>query len=244
MKVLICYNGQFPYGAAMSSRIINFCRLFCELGYETHVIAGHTNEKNIEEGNIYRFEAFTYEIVSLKRQTSLESFIGDKKFRTALKKYIPTNRPDLVFNATEALYFDDLLKLCKPLNIPVYVEQCEWRDKSAYLFGNADYRYIMMNHMIKTGYEHAAGIISISRFLDEHYKKLGVPSIRIPTIVDVKNKPFGTGSDGHKTIITFTGSVGKARKEILAPLVNVLERNSDIRKGIEVNLYGVSKKAV
>lgn len=244
MKVLICYSGQFPYGAAMSSRIINFCRLFCELGYETHVIAGHTNENNIKEGNVYQLDGFTYEIVSLKSQTSLESFIGDKKFRALLKKYIPENKPDVVINATEALYYNTIISLCEPLDIPVFVEQCEWRDRTAYLFGKADYRYIMMNYNIKAGYKKAAGVISISRLFDKHYKMLGVPSIRIPTIVDVKNKPFGKGSSEQKIVITFTGSVGKARKEILGPLVNVLEKNSNIRKSVEVNLYGVSKTAV
>ena len=58
-NILVLVNSFFPSGVAISSRMMNFCRLFRDAGYRVHVITAHS-QGNEKVGISYEIEGITY----------------------------------------------------------------------------------------------------------------------------------------------------------------------------------------
>ncbi len=244
MKTVLVINSSFfPTGVAMSSRILNFCRLFRDLDYQVHVITAHT-EGIYDVGKKYMIEGISYEVISDNNGDSIESFIGIHGFPNRVKTYINDNNPDVVFMTSSVGMFRRLTKIFKQFRTPFFVEQCEWLDLSSYRFGKYDLRYINTEHLRKKGAKHANGVVTISRLLDNYYRDQGVRSIRVPTILDVKNSPCKDHSNFNQPIhIVFAGSLG-ASKEMMKPIIEALAQNQQFRERIVFDVYGPSKKQI
>jgi len=111
-KLLIVTDNLFPKGSALASRLISFCRLFKDLGYDIHVITARSVDKTnvdiiIENGN------YTYEVVSTNRSDRLQSFIGNENLVKRVDNYLKNNRVDLVFATSLNTTFNKVLKIIK-----------------------------------------------------------------------------------------------------------------------------------
>lgn len=242
MRILVLMGSYFPYGVAISSRILHFCKLFNSCGAKVHVISLYSKQANCKVGDIYKRQECTYEIATTKSESSYESFFGYRDFVDCAKRYLIENgKPDLIFLSGVEPYYT---RICRLFNgVPMYLEQCEWMDKSSYRFGSLDYRFIRRNYFLKHGYRRMYGVISISRLLDQHYKSLKVNSIRIPTILDVLNTDYATKSEHEKIIIAYTGNPSTS-KELFRPIFEALKDNETFRKRIEFHIYGPTEERV
>ena len=243
MKMLLVTDSCFPYGAALSSRLRCFCALFSELGYDVHVIA-LSSPGELQPGVVTKGENCTYETVKRGSKSSIDTFRPDLQLIKTVKKRIEEEKTDLIFMTSCPMYFGRIARIARKKGIPLYVEQCEWLDLSNYKFGKFDPRYRRADKLRAGGYRKANGIVSISRLLDEHYKKLGVPSIRIPTILDVRgNKLPARSPDREKITVVYTGSPGVS-KEYLRPAIENLAENARFRGRITFHIFGPAKKTV
>lgn len=245
MKILFLVNNYFPRGVAYSSRAVAFCRLLSFIGHQVHVIAMRSNEGHVKPGNIYTFDGCTYECVVTSKPNSVESFIGNKWYYSCIQHYLSNNHVDAVLTSACPHDFQKILRLCHQLSIPVYLEQCEWYDRSNFTFGRIDPRYLRISRLIANGYRKADGIIAISRLLEQHYTEQNVPVIRIPTILDVNNTEWRQDvSENVAPIqIVYTGSCGVS-KEYLKPMIVALAKESTLCKKIVFHIYGPSKRTV
>lgn len=244
MSVLVLISARFPKGSAITSRILNFCRLLRDSGFKVHVIA--TRSKGEEKvGQSYIIENISYEIVSQEAGHKIETIIGTPGYVKKVENFINENRPDCVFMVSMPAMFRKVVGILEKNNVPCFVEQCEWMDLSSYRLRRIDPRYLFAEYIRRWGARHVTGIISISRFLDNYFNALGVPSIRIPTILDVQNTFFQAETkhaDG-KIHIVFAGRLG-GTKELMAPIIESLVENEDFRKNIQFDVYGPNKKQV
>lgn len=244
MRLLFIVDAFFPYGVAISSRVRSFCSLFVSMGFNVHVIALNTYEQGIMPGQIKEFENYTYEIVSKKNRGTFSTFCGDVSLIRAVRHDLEIHSTNFILSTACFPYFSTLIKTAKKYNIPYYVEQCEWHDVSSYKFGRFDLRYIRANQLRNGGYKKANGIISISRLLDEHYKSIGVPSIRIPTILNVRGKSLpNRRENGERISLVYTGNPGLS-KEFLCPVIECLARNDRLKKRIVFHIFGPKEKSV
>lgn len=242
-KILVLVDSYFPTGVAKSSRMLNFCRAFREVGYEVHVISAHSKGNEVV-GAVYELEGITYEIVSKKTYSTLDSFVGTSGFLNRVKKYIDSNKVDCVFMTSSTEYFRRLSRIIKSRGTKCYVEQCEWLDLSNYKFGKFDLRYINAEFFRRMGAKRIDGVISISRLLDDYYRSVGVHSIRIPTILDIKNTKYTYKIEKRDKIhIVFAGSLGGS-KELLKPIIETLAQNEYYRKVIVFDIYGPTKNQI
>lgn len=241
MKVLAVTDLTFPYGSAMSSRIKSFCTLFKELGYEPHIIAGKTDDKNIEFGKEYIDSSFSYEIVKTNRSEKIQSFIGNENLLKRVDEYLNQTKVAFVFFNSLGDLFNEMIKICKKHKVKTILEQCEWYDASGFRFNKVDYRYIRFNKNIKNNYKKANGIISISRLLNDYYLSIGANSIKIPSIFDVENNKCNLLLNNSKIKLIYAGSTGKS-KELLAPIFKSLSLSR--YSNIELNIYGMSKEKI
>ena len=241
MNALLVHDGYFPFGTAFAARLYYLALILKESGYNVHVITAYTKEKK-EINETYCINDITYDISDFRNRGSLDTFIGPKRFMKTISNYIKLHDVDVVITSRGVSYYNKLVRLCHKYKIKCIVEQCEWLDVSSFKFKNADIRYIRMLQLFCKGYKSADGIIAISRLLEKHFNKIGVRTVRIPTILDVDSIQFSETAN-EKTIIVFTGSLG-ARKELLYPLYKVLSDNQDLQNQIEFHIYGPSKEAV
>lgn len=244
-NALILINSYFPTGVAMSSRMLNFGRLLRDAGWRVHVITGHHVNPDIEVGKIYDVEGITYHVTSNRKQSSFSTFFGEKSFTKAVDYYLAVNKVDCVFTNGACEVYREISQICKKNGCPLIVEQCEWLDVSAYKLGKYDIRYWKAKKYRNNGYASAAGIISISRLLNNYYESIGKKSIRVPTILDVHKTSFAkdvNSLDGRIHII-FAGSLG-GTKELLKPIFDALLSQERYRNAIAFDLYGPSKDEV
>lgn len=232
-KILFVTDLSFP-GSAMASRLLAFVKLFYCLGYDIHLIAGKSDE--LESGEIYQGEDFTYEIVSSKRSDRMMSYFGNENLIKAVDRYVSENEVDYIFSTSLNALYRKLLKLCKQKNIKLILEQCEWYDPSSFGMGKYDIRYRRFKTNIKKYYCQADYVISISRLLNDYYNGSGVKSIRIPSIIDVMNKPKKYNVHNEKIKLVFTGNTSNS-KELIVPVLEALREYKD---RIELHIYGSS----
>lgn len=243
-RALILVSSYFPKGVAISSRMLNFCRLLRDSGYSVHVITGHAKDQEVIPGKTYILEGITYQVVSAEDGSSKESFFGTKGFVKECKRYLDENSVDFVFLTASTQIYRKLQRIISTHKVKYYVEQCEWMDVSTYKFGYIDPRFLMSELLCRKGYYHPDGIVSISRLLDKHYKDLGIRSIRIPTILDVKNTVYETHNRFDDRIhIVFAGSLGGS-KELMKPIIEALAEHDEFRNKIIFDVYGPTEKQI
>lgn len=235
MKVLIVTENYFPFGTAMASRILAFCRAFTEVGHNVEVLSLYGDTNGFKE----RIE---YEIVLNRNKKSIDTFFMNKKFKNRFS--IKTkNNVDCVFMISVHIHFNYLLKECRKLNIPVVYEICEWYDPTSYRFGIVDPRYIRFSYNIRKNYCKPDKIIAISTYLQSYFIAKNKNVIRIPSICDVANKGWSYKTTNSKIVLTFAGSLSKS-KELLKPILEALLINKAYQKNIVFNIYGVNRKDV
>lgn len=232
-KILFVTDLSFP-GSAMASRLLAFVKLFKDLEYDIHLIAGKSDE--LESGKIYQGDGYSYEIVSSKRNARIMSYFGNENLIDVVDKYLEINQVDYIFSTSLNALYRKLLRLCKRRKVKLILEQCEWYDPSSFGFGNYDIRYLRFKSNIKNYYKEADYIISISRLLDDYFNGIGAKSLRIPSITDVKNKPYNYEVDNKRIKLVFTGNTSNS-KELIVP---VLEALNEYKDKIELHIYGSS----
>lgn len=244
-KALVLVNPYFPYGDAISSRMLNFCRLLRDADWDVHVLTGHTMTSNAKVGETYNIEGITYQYTTERRLSSVDSFIADHSFVKALKQYLKENSVDAIFMNVSCELFMKVLKISKKYSIDLFVEQCEWLDVSIYKFRKADIRLWRTQRLRKKGFLLATGIVSISTFLNNYYVAAGAKTICVPTILDVKNTCFQHEVDySGKIHLVFTGSIGGS-KELLKPVLEALnEKEGYYRDRITIDIYGPSRRQI
>ena len=242
MKMLIVTDLSFPVGSAMASRIKSFCKLFNEIGYDIHVIAGKTGDKELEFNKTYKEYNYTYEIVNTNRSEQIQSFIGNENLVNRVDEYLSNNKVDLVFFNSLGALFNKVLKVCNKYDVKTLLEQCEWYDASGFRFNKYDPRYIRFNRNIKNNFIKVNGVICISNLLNDYYLSRNVKTIRIPSLFDVGNIRNNEKLENDKIKLIYAGSVGKS-KELLKPIIDALS-NEKYENFITLDIYGINRDDV
>ena len=124
-KLLLITQAPFPYGKAMSSRIRSFCKLFNSMGINVHVIALWSTQEKFKPGIAYETEYCSFEVVSDKPISSLQTFIGNRNFVATIRAYIKSNNVDIIFSDLCQCYFTRILRIANDYSIPSFIEQCD-----------------------------------------------------------------------------------------------------------------------
>lgn len=235
MNILFVVVVPFPFGDASSIRAYNLCKLMNMSGINVHVISDYPTKVPLKN----KLKFCTYE--DCQSQKEEKSIV--KKSLERVNNYINTHKVDAVLTNARYDRFNKLVDICKKNNLKIYVESCEWYDSTSFKLGKLDPRFWANEKMIRVGFKKANGFISISQFLDQHNKSFGVNSVRIPTILDVKNTDWKKENKNMKIQLVYAGSLGKS-KELLGPIIRVLATHKDIRDKIIFHIYGPSKEIV
>ena len=244
MNAIFVMSAPFPYGQAFSSRARNLTKLLCACGYHVHIISPKSAGEEISD----ELAGVDYSVTHIndpKNALSLSGIGTAKPYMNAVKAYLNHNKVDLIVSSSMVFVSGHLLKLAEKLQIPYIVEQCEWYDYTTFKYGKLNPYYREHIRMIEKKNRKVSGIIAISRLFEQHYSFQGVPTIRIPTILDVKNTRYRikrndiTSDDVYH--IAFAGSLGKG-KEKMEPVFKALIKIKKSKRSNVFDIFGPSEK--
>lgn len=228
--VVVC---PFPYGFASSMRARNLCKLLNMCGHSVHVIADYGSHDT-------EVPYCTYENLFQEQLPIVRRGLIPKACKNAVTRYCEAHHVDVILSNARYDRYAFLADICKRNGYRCIFESCEWYDKSSFKFGALDLRYLRNEMMLKRGFSRGDGFISISRLLHEHNQSFGKPSVLIPTILDVKNQAYASGTDRDKIILVYTGNPGKS-KELILPVLKSLSEHETLRERIEFHIYGADR---
>jgi glycosyltransferase involved in cell wall biosynthesis len=243
MNAVFVMSLPFPYGVAFSSRARNITKLLCSCGFHVHVIAPKSEGKE----NTDELEGCNYSVQHIYAPQNVLTLSGigtSKPYIEAISKYIKSHKIDLIVSSSMIFVADDLCRLSKKFGIPYVIENCEWYDASTFKFGKWNPYYREHIRRIEKKNRKVDGVIAISRLFEQHYAFMGVPTVRIPTILDVKDTSCRLSTNSNTDIhIVFAGSLGKG-KENMEPIFKALTRLDMRDRKICLDIYGPSKSQV
>ena len=234
MNIVFVVDSPFPFGSANSMRSRSIYKLLELAGYNVHVIADFDTVCTTDVCIEYSYETIYDNNMTFFRRR----FVSSKSVR-ALKKYCRNHNIKCVLMNAHHERLNKIASFCKKEKIKLIVENCEWYDSSSFKLDKFDPRFYFNEKMMSYDIKRVDGVVSISRFLDAHNKKLEIPSVIIPTILDVESTPYSINTNNKKTTIVYTGSIERS-KELLKPIINTLSKNLIFRKKIEFHIYGPS----
>lgn len=242
MNIVFIFSSRFPYGEAYSSRARNLVKLLCECGHHVHVIALKGKEDYCSELDGYDYSC--QYVHDPKDFWTLSGIGTHKPYMEALENYSLRNSVDLVLSSSMVFVADHIEKFCEEKKIPYIIEQCEWYDASIFKGGKFNPYY--REHVKRIVWKNKSldAVIAISSLLEKHYASQGMKTIRIPTILDVKNTQWrnSTTEEGPVRII-FAGSIGKGKERFDHILTALKEINSDEVR-IVLDIFGADEQQV
>ena len=240
-NALFVISCSFPYGEAFSSRARNMVKLFNECGYKVFVIAPQTHE-NIKSVELENFDYEIHYVQDPKNILTLSGIGTSKPYIKAIEEISNTVKFDLLVSSAMVYVSDYLYKWSRKNRVPYIMEQCEWYDQSTFKGGKYNPYYREHIKLIEKKNKRVDGIIAISSLFEKHYSSQHVPTLRMPTILDVADVEYRIKIENKDYVrIVFAGSLGKGKEkfqDIIKALKNI--NSKDIK--IKLDIYGATRK--
>lgn len=239
MNLLVITDKSYPYGSAYSSRVRHFVMAFHDMGYKITMISANLD---VEDATRLGIDGVEYISMNYPQNRISQLGIGvAHRYLKELDKVMVENKYDAIFVNSITYALPQICEKAKKHAIPVFVEKCEWYDKSSFIFGkfNPYYReYIREIDSVQPD-----GYVVISPFFERYYEERGFKTFLIPTILDVENIKFISHKMSNITCVAFSGSLGNG-KEKIGPLAEALDKMGEDRKNFVFEFYGPSEQQI
>jgi glycosyltransferase involved in cell wall biosynthesis len=195
MNIVILGHFVYPSGSAQASRIRHFAKGFIRHGHQVSVITTIPFCKN---DNIPNHTWLKDEKVSYCHVSKHEKVLSSKQFLVEILRSqskaidvladLNSERPIDVVMIYSNWYvgMQKISSYCKKNGILTLREVNEWFDSRSFRHGVLNPFYWDRELCVKCGVPKADGIIAISSYLEEYYKKKNNKVVRIPAIIDVE----------------------------------------------------------
>lgn len=148
----------------------------------------------------------------------------------------------VIINANCFDRFSNVSKLCRSKRIPLLLEICEWWNFNSLGLGQWDPRSILFLKHMSTNFRNVDGVIAISRLLRDHFSGLGVPTIRVPTILDTKIYKASEQTNNDRIRLVFAGSIG-GNKETFKNIMLALHEMEE-KSLFDFHIYGANRAQI
>lgn len=246
-KILYIGNYSFVNLNAAGKRVYYNCKILNELGYETVSI---NLTKDIKEGireekvnNNMKVYEFPYPKNSLY-------WIKYKEIYSLVKRVISEEDIEcIIFYGSPAIsiLLYKILKLCRRKNIKVYSDCADWLNNHSNNIIFNIFKWIDYNYQKRIINKKVDGIILISSYLKDYYKK--VKKVIIPPLNELNCLEPVVNSKEQKTL-SYAGIpfrlkqkeiVAKQMKDRLDLVIDILYEVYKKNKNFVFNIYGITK---
>ncbi len=237
-SLLIVNKYKFPRGDAGSIREETFARLFREIGLKS-IVVGYGVSTGFEKRKL---DGIDYYSLRSKDNTVISKVIDSILFFFRLRTIIQSiDCIDYIFLNDIGIISTMMLKrYCTKNRIELMHDSVEWYSSEEFRFGRWSYGYLSKSILNRYLIDRQFKVIAISSFLEDHFRRKGIITLRIPSIFDPNDYDYEHVSDPSKTVFTYAGSPGKKDniKDILDGFA-VLDRYE--LNDIEIRLIGLSE---
>lgn len=237
MNILIVSDMPFPYGAAFSSRLRSFVKMFYAYGHSVDLIVlkGENDPTN-------EYESCTHYVAPNSSILARCGIGASKAYISELSEILKKKHVDLIMSSRMPYCAADIHKIAKKHNIPYIIEQCEWFDPSTFRFGRLHPYYRAHIRRIERENRKLDGVVAISRLFEEHYSNQGLKVIRIPTILDLAEIEcrLDVSEKALPINLTFSGTLGHG-KENIEPMLRAVCAINEEAERIHLHFYGPNR---
>jgi len=252
MKNWIAYVGpfSFPWGQAGSRRVYGIARSFVECGFDVVVGAGHleTFGRTVDPD----CAAIIYE--NIGEQPCASATPAQKAYQILLNSGRNTvdwldampSRPSFVVTyGAGAAFMHRVAGWCKRNNVPVIADVVEWYDGSHMRGGYFGPFHISAKVAMHHYYRKCDGVIAISQYLADFYRRACPHVVRIPPTLDVSSVQLNSVPDRDVSCplrLIYAGTPG--RKDLLAVVINGISRIDPTGQRVVLEVLGPTHQQV
>lgn len=162
--------------------------------------------------------------------------------RTWILKMDPA--PDVILVYGTALgYLARLIPLAHRLGIPLIIDATEWYE-SSHLPGGRWGPFATANGLsMRWLAPKADGVIPISRFLENYFSRKGVPTLRVPPLFAIEDRPIASLNQGDTLTLCYVGSPGLKDRQAISNLVLLPDALGCTPNELRIHIVGVEKAA-
>lgn len=229
---------------ALSIHAQNMARLFGKMGYHTTFICDAYKGMNkiSDETELFNY-CYTSKFITIPKISAIEWLIDELtgwKYRKILKEKIRSKKPEFVLMygyAGESW----MVKYCHKKKIPFIVERVDWFEKSDRTgFIERELFQRQVDKTILKIDKHVDGVISISKFFEEYYYKMNVPTIFVPPIFEFGNNDILKNYERSSMLhLVYAGSIG-GNKDYIFPVLQAVKRINSKKIHIHMDLIGLT----
>ncbi|MCR5368473.1 glycosyltransferase [Eubacterium sp.] len=241
MKSTVLYIGKFGKSESASlTRVKNLANLIIDeqisaviCSYDGGVILEVSQECKMIECAVPEYNTIGNILEILSGKHSFE-FV-----RKCIEKYKPKNI--ILYNATFGIT-KKVLKYAKKSGINIFCDVTEWyeipsiKQTAMYIYARS------VDRRIRKLDRKMDGVIAISNYLYKYYSDIGVKTLKIPPIMDIKDEQFDYKLPYQPLRLIYAGSPGA--KDLLIPVFEALSIINDKDIVIRFDLFGVSEEYV
>lgn len=240
---IVVTGDAYPEGSAGAVRTHAFAKILSELGYSPFIIGmGNSTSFQKKEYDGIPYYSLRYARKDLFSRLASRVLFGHNVKKTV--KHCDMTKIDgilYVSGGGGALRY--VKKLSKQYGIPLYFDSVEWYSPSEFRMGGFSPAYIANNRLNTHGIDRNFHVFSISTFLEDHFNKRGISTVRIPVIMDVQSMPACVSKElsdtGGKVRIVYAGSPGK-KDRLREPVEAIALLSAEEQNKIDFHVIGMT----
>ncbi|MFF4881195.1 glycosyltransferase [Micromonospora sp. NPDC000668] len=153
----------------------------------------------------------------------------------------PTKPSHVLVHGGQAQYMFHLQRWCRRNNVPLIVDVVDWFNGRYVRGGYLGPLHASMKLAMHYYYPRCDGVIAISSYLEAHYRRAGMPILRVPPTLDVKNLTVDarpTVDDSYPLTLVYAGNPHGNKKDLLGTVIEAVGRVQRDGASIELQIYG------
>lgn len=242
-RPFIVYVGPFafPEGGAAARRILGNAQSLVAAGYQVLVLSGQqapADEVHSLSDGIFLASTSERDAEHLPNLLRLTRYATmGAKSRAWLERRQARPAAVILYSGYTP-YILQLRGWCRRARVPLIFDAVEWYTAASPL-GFATSPYLWQTELaMRALIPRLDGVIAISRWLDDHYTRAGLPVVRVPPTLDVRATPVGEGGDGERLALVYAGTPG--RKDLLGAVLTAVATIDPAGERLKLDIYGPS----
>ncbi|MGQ5265276.1 glycosyltransferase [Micromonospora sp. ZYX-F-536] len=153
----------------------------------------------------------------------------------------PTRPSHVLVHGGQAQYMFHLQRWCRRNRVPLIVDVVDWFNGRHVRGGYLGPLHASMKLALHHYYPRCDGIIAISSYLENHYRRTDKPILRVPPTLDVKNLTVDarqTVDDSSPLRLVYAGNPHGNRKDLLGTVIEAVGHIQREGASVELRVYG------
>lgn len=235
MKALLVTFDKYPDLDAGAVRIHMFGKMLIDIGYDVYVISMGPSTGFKETIEPDKIKHISYRG---KHKSRVFKALYYLSFPFRLKHQINNIDFDVIIHTQVDVHSLRLLQAYgRKKKIPVIFDCVEWFSKSQFSNGDKSRAYKLNNMYNEKLIAKPSSVISISSYLENHFKNKGLKSIKIPVVIDTSESVIKYKHDNSLISLLYAGSPG--RKDYIDNVIYAIDLlEPDERKHVIFTILG------